>query len=220
MRDVPLILADLNLDEMRGYVFVAIRVVAGVVAAGLAWFLASPFFRILYRMFSPRKGIPGALLIPLRLASALTLGAAVFWFLPLGGGSGWGGFGSGMGAGDNKGKGKGEGSENPSNGDVKSTNPDPKNNVKSVGSSKDRTAIEIEIVPGKDAKKFYLLKKEGQVPGTFDDIKKLVIENKDKWQVHITFNRDGDTPTSDSAVYRRLEKLLDDNDVPHSKGKE
>ena len=212
----------LDLDSMRVYIFWGIRILACLVGAALSWYLASPLFRGLYRVFSPRRGIPGSLLFPLRLVSAGVTATAVFVFLPLGGGGGgWGGLGPGAGPGEGPGKGPGDGSG------IVSTNNDPSvksNNPGKVNTepSKVREKIEIEMVPDeKDTKRFYLLKIKNPKTeaGTLEDVKKWVAPNKATWEVHITFNSDGETPTETSPAVRKLESLLDEQGIPHTKEK-
>jgi hypothetical protein len=213
MNDLPTLFAAMDYEQIRGYVIVGIRIIACFFAAVAGWFVASPILRGLYRLYSPRKGIPFRLLFPLRLVSACAL-ATVVWFVSLHfGGSGWG-FGGGGPGGDKTGgpgDGKGTGSDS---GMVQGTTLG-NNHQKTAGDPAKavRQIIEIEIVPQKDKNKcFYLVKSEPNAK-TWEEIEKSVKELvKDKnghWEAHITFNADDRTPTIYAPAVSRLLTLLD-----------
>ena len=177
MQDLPTIFAVWDPEEMRGHVLTAIRIVACVVGAALGWFLASPLFRGLGRLFSPSKGMPGSVLFTARLSSACAVGAAVYFYLPLGGG--FGGFG--LGQATDPAKAKAPARMAP----ARTLNPDaiPGKNYDPAKKSelgKVRDKVEIEIGPDRNkSKSYYLVKRKDTKPEatTLEDVEKMVKEH-------------------------------------------
>ena len=225
MNDLHPLLA--NLDDLRGYLFLGLRIAACLAAAVAGWFLASPIFRALYRMVSPRKGIPGELLFWLRLASAGALATAVFLLLAHfgfgggGGGSGWfggGGGGSGLGS-VSGGNGNGDGDGNSKN--VSSNTSTGNNTSGNRSDSHPAARIEIKMVPGGEQAKYYrVIVKEPprQDPErNMDEIKRFLKDNKPTISaVDITFDTTKDeTPGFKSPAVETLDRFLNDEGIDH-----
>jgi hypothetical protein len=219
MNEFPPLLAAWNIEEMRGQVLLGVRIVACVVGAAVGWFIASPLFRGLYRLYSPRKGIPGMLLFPLRLLSAAGIAAVVYFWLPLGFGGG-GGLGSGGGTGDGDGPFKGTGNGANSADPNSTSKPNDNAPQKTNALPKPRDPVVIELVPSKVEKKYYLVKHKDRQdpPRNFEEVEKLIKENKDNYEVRITFGPNA--PSSKTLTFRRLIDLLEELKIPHTKEKE
>ena len=207
MNDMPLTLFAWGMEDMRGMIFMAIRITAGVVAFAAGWFLSSPCWRLVYRL-AFRQGVPGGLLGVLRLSTAGLVGAGVFFFLPLGGGNGWGwGSGSGGGPGDGTGTGTGTGNQvakvDPND---KSTNPNPGK----TPAVKKREKISIEVLGGenplyKGDENFYLVQQK-EPPQTIEEVEKYVTDNKDRIIVDVVINPEFSDQQATTRLYKMLQK--------------
>lgn len=147
--------ASADFTAAREAVALVMRILLTGIATWLAWMLAAPLARIVYRLIM-RQPIPPKVLTGARLATAIVCGVLVFLLFPLGYGGGGGGQGGGTGpgigpgtvAGSDKG-GKGKGEKGP---DVKSHQPG--------------ETLRIEMIPSArykpDSHRWYLL--DGKEP--------------------------------------------------------
>ncbi len=88
--------------------FTIVRAIASVGGAIVGWFLGDVLTRLLYRI-SFKGATPSPLLLVSKLASAGTLAALIWLFMPIGGNGGGFGFGPGKGGAPGKGGGEGDG---------------------------------------------------------------------------------------------------------------
>lgn len=222
MNQLHPLLAAWNMDEMQGKIELVIKIAATVVGAAVGWFVSGPLFSVIYRLFSPRKGISGELLIPLRLLSAAGVAAIVYFFLHFGIG-GWGGLGSGGGQGNGIGKGKdGNGQNGQTDPDSTGKDPSSKPNDPQKTNPASKVPPEnivIELVPSKE-KKYYVVKHKDRQdpPRNFEEVEKMVKENKGNYVAHITFAQDA--PSSRTLTFTKLRELLEGQKVPHTQDKE
>jgi hypothetical protein len=190
--------ADFDLSGIRDFIFLVLRLFLAVAAAFLAWLLAGPLLRALYRVVV-RRPAPGFPVSVGRLASAVAVGVLVFWYLPIGGGGGGLGlFGGGSGSGSGAGPG------GPHEG---------------TGKGKDETAkdagipgtevLRIEMVVSKRVPRGddrYYLKDGQEPPRNLESIKKLLEENNKRWgQMEIIIYANG--PAEESGAVQDLKEL-------------
>lgn len=174
--------------DLTGPIFFALRVVAGIGAASVGWFLTGPSVRILVRV-GFRRGVPGWLMPFFRAGGAVGLGLLVFYFLPLGGGPGWGwglggGGGPGLGAGDVSGQDNRDAITNAKTRDSKAKGP-PGKLV--------REPVEIELLGGERYQgqdKFYLLKRQAPAV-SLEQVEAYFKEKPDRLEVRIIMDPDG-----------------------------
>jgi hypothetical protein len=179
-------------DVQEGVVFI-IKIIATIGGAVVGWFVCDPLTRVAYRL-SFRAPTPGALLFFGKAIGGASLAAAVWFFMPEGGG---GGPGFGPGKGGIPGKGAGQGGD-------KSITGDPAKDAKAVKDktdAKDKSAqklepVEVEIIGEKLYKKlldddgkerWYVIKQKAYSLSELDDFFKT---NRAKIEVTPVLKKD------------------------------
>ena len=200
--------------------FFIVRIIATIGGAVVGWFVCDPLTRLVYRLMY-RQATPGILLFSFKAIGAVSLGLAIYFLMPLGGG---GGMGQGPGKGGIPGKGPGQGGDKAGTADAskKDDKPaiDPKLD-KSTPNGKTppvRELVLIEVLGGErfptDGKERYYLLKKTDPPVPLAELEDYFKQHRAKLEIKILHTDDTTVINTDMDPTRRLQKMASKYDIP------
>jgi hypothetical protein len=204
----------LDLSDIQGLIFFAVRIVLGIVAGVVAWLAGGPLVRLLWRLAFQRPA-PRTSVTVGRLTLGVLLGVLTFLYFPIGGGGlGWG-WGPGSGGGPGAGPGPG-GSALGGNGQKGQTR-----KITSTARKGETTpepgTLTIELVPSKryqpGSYRYYLIERR-EPARTLDEVEAALKKDKGRWRL-MRIIIPPNSAYADHPAVAALKELANHYGLPH-----